>query len=93
MGDCGIFSFQETKHITTLGEGGIIVTNNEEFADKCRRIRNHGEYYRDDNSIGFNFRLTDVQAAFGLAQLRRLPRILESFRKNARLYHEKLSLK
>ena len=83
MGDCGIFSFQETKHITTLGEGGIIVTNNEEFAEKCRSIRNHGEYYKDDNTVGFNFRLTDTQAAFGLAQLKRLPNILKSFRKNA----------
>ena len=83
MGDCGIFSFQETKHITTLGEGGIIVTNNEEFAEKCRSIRNHGEYYKDDNNVGFNFRLTDAQAAFGLVQLKRLPNILKSFRKNA----------
>ncbi|KAF6246714.1 DegT/DnrJ/EryC1/StrS family aminotransferase [Nitrosopumilus sp. b3] len=83
MGDCGIFSFQETKHITTLGEGGIIVTNNEEFAEKCRRIRNHGEYYKDDDDIGFNFRLTDTQTAFGLVQLKRLPSILKSFRKNA----------
>jgi len=83
MGDCGVFSFQETKHITTLGEGGMIVTNNEEFAEKCRSIRNHGEYYRDDKSIGFNFRLTETQAAFGLVQLKRLPDILNSFRKNA----------
>jgi len=83
MGDCGIFSFQETKHITTLGEGGIIITNNEEFAEKCRRIRNHGEYYKDDNQIGFNFRLTDIQAAFGLIQIKRLPKILKDFRKNA----------
>lgn len=83
MGDCGIFSFQETKHITTLGEGGIIVTNNEEFAEKCRSIRNHGEYYRDEKLIGFNFRLTEAQAAFGLAQLKRLPGILNLFRKNA----------
>ena len=75
IGDCGIFSFQETKHITTLGEGGIIITNNEEFAEKCRRIRNHGEYYKNDNSIGFNFRLTESQAAFGMAQLKRLPTI------------------
>lgn len=84
MGDCGIFSFQETKHITTLGEGGIIVTNNEEFAKKCQMIRNHGEYYKDDSSVGFNLRLTDAQAAFGLAQLKRLPKILKSFRENAK---------
>ena len=84
MGDCGIFSFQETKHITTLGEGGMIITNNEEFAEKCRCIRNHGEYYKDNNFAGFNFRLTDAQAAFGLAQLKRLPNILKTFRKNAK---------
>ena len=83
IGDCGIFSFQETKHITTLGEGGIIITNNEEFAKKCQKIRNHGEYYKDDKAVGFNFRLTDAQAAFGLAQLKRLPNILKTFRKNA----------
>jgi len=83
IGDCGIFSFQETKHITTLGEGGIIVTNNEEFAEKCRRLRNHGEYYKDENFIGYNFRLTEAQAAFGIVQLKRLPKILKSFRKNA----------
>jgi len=84
MGDCGIFSFQETKHITTLGEGGMIVTNNEEFAEKCRCIRNHGEYYKDTKYLGFNFRLTEAQAAFGLIQLKRLPYILNSFRKNAK---------
>lgn len=84
MGDCGIFSFQETKHITTLGEGGMIITNNEEFAEKCRSIRNHGEYYKDARLIGFNFRLTEAQAAFGLAQLKRLPGILNLFRKNAK---------
>ena len=84
MGDCGIFSFQETKHITTLGEGGMIITNNEEFANKCQKIRNHGEYYKDDKTVGFNFRLTDAQAAFGLAQLKRLPNILKTFRKNAK---------
>ena len=90
MGDCGIFSFQETKHITTLGEGGIIITNNEEFAEKCRRIRNHGEYYKDDSVVGFNFRLTEAQAAFGLVQLKRLPRILKNFRKNANYIIERL---
>ena len=83
MGDCGIFSFQETKHITTLGEGGMIVTNNDEFAEKCRRIRNHGEYYKDDLFVGHNFRMTEAQAAFGRAQLIKLPKILNSFRKNA----------
>ena len=83
MGDCGIFSFQETKHITTLGEGGMIITNNDDFAEKCRRIHNHGEYYKEDLSVGYNFRMTEAQASFGRVQLRKLPKILNSFRKNA----------
>lgn len=90
MGDCAIFSFQETKHITTMGEGGMIVTNNEEFAEKCRRIRNHGEYYKDDTVPGFNFRMTEPQAAFGRIQLRRLPKILDTFRANASYILERL---
>ena len=88
--NCGIFSFQETKHITTLGEGGIIVTNNEEFAEKCRRIRNHGEYYMNDSQVGYNFRMTEAQAAFGRAQLKKLPKIIETFRENAQLIFKNL---
>ncbi len=90
MGDCGTFSFQETKHITTLGEGGMIITNNDEFAEKCRRIRNHGEYYKDDSSVGYNFRMTEAQAAFGRVQLKKLPKILASFRNNAQYIINKL---
>ena len=65
-------AFKKQKHITTLGEGGIIVTNNEEFAEKCRRIRNHGEYYMNDTQVGYNFRLTEAQAAFGRVQLKKI---------------------
>lgn len=90
MGDCGVFSFQESKHITTLGEGGMITTNNEEFAKKCQAIRNHGEYYKNTNYLGFNLRMTDPAAAFGLVQLERLPQILKSFRKNANYIIEHL---
>ena len=90
MGDCGIFSFQETKHLTTLGEGGIIVTNNEEFAEKCRMLRNHGEYYKDDSNVGYNFRMTEAQACFGRVQLKKLPKILETFRNNASFIFKKL---
>lgn len=90
IGDCGIFSFQETKHITTLGEGGMIITNNEEFAEKCRRLRNHGEYYRDDSHVGYNFRMTEAQAAFGRVQVKRLPKILKTFRDNADFIFKRL---
>lgn len=79
IGDMGVFSFQETKNITT-GEGGMIVTSNPLYAKKCRLIRNHGESVPDINSlpedlinnIGFNFRMTELTAALGVAQLRRL---------------------
>jgi perosamine synthetase len=90
MGDCGIFSFQETKHITTLGEGGMIITNNEEFAEKCRRLRNHGEYYKDDLNVGSNFRMTEAQASFGRIQIKKLPKILKTFRDNANFIFNKL---
>ena len=82
IGDASIFSFQETKHITTLGEGGMICTNDEEIAEQCRRIRNHGEYYRHDENIGFNFRMTEAQAAVGRVQLRSLSLTLKTFRDN-----------
>ena len=90
MGDCGIFSFQETKHITTLGEGGMVISNNEEFVEKCRNIRNHGEYYKDDLDVGYNFRMTEAQAAFGRIQLKKLPKILKIFRDNAAFIFKKL---
>ncbi len=90
IGDCGIFSFQETKHITTLGEGGMIITNNEEFAEKCRRLRNHGEYYKNDNHIGYNFRMTEIQAAFGRVQLKKLPKLLKTFNENAKYIFKNL---
>jgi perosamine synthetase len=90
IGNCGIFSFQETKHITTLGEGGMIVTNNEEFLEQCQNIRNHGEYYRDKPFIGYNFRMTEAQAAFGNVQLKKLDKIIHEFRKNAYYILKKL---
>jgi perosamine synthetase len=79
IGDIGVFSFNEPKNIQT-GEGGMIVTNNSYLAKKCRLIRNHGEgiveedWADDDlvNMIGHNFRMTELTAALGVAQLTRL---------------------
>lgn len=79
IGDAGIFSFTETKHIT-CGEGGVLVTNNSSIAFKSRLIRNHGEgvaqesWTRDEliNVIGMNFRLTEIQAAIAIPQLKSL---------------------
>ena len=79
IGDLGVFSFQETKNIMT-GEGGMIVTDNPVLARKCRLIRNHGEAIPNEdwsedeltNIVGMNFRMTELTAALGVAQLKKL---------------------
>ena len=79
IGDIGVFSFQETKNIMT-GEGGMIITNSLKYARKCRLIRNHGESVPDEswqdkdlvNLVGLNFRMTEMTAALGIAQLKKL---------------------
>lgn len=84
LADLTVFSFHPVKHITT-GEGGMIVTDNLEFAEKMRRFRNHGisndhrqrtengTWYYEMVDIGYNYRITDLQCALGLSQLRKLP--------------------
>jgi perosamine synthetase len=79
----GTFSFYPTKNMTT-GEGGMITTNDEAIAETCRVIRQHGmrrRYYHDE--LGFNFRMTDLHAAIGLAQLQKLPAFNEARIANA----------
>lgn len=86
----GCFSFYPTKNITTA-EGGIITTNDEKIAEKCRVIRQHGmrrRYYHDE--LGFNFRMSDVHAAIGLAQLKKLEQFNEMRIANARYLSEHL---
>jgi dTDP-4-amino-4,6-dideoxygalactose transaminase len=66
------FSFYPTKNITT-GEGGMVTTNDDEVADRARLIRSHGmrvRYYHE--SLGYNFRMTNIHAAIGMAQLGKL---------------------
>jgi dTDP-4-amino-4,6-dideoxygalactose transaminase len=82
IGDIGGFSLNYHKHIHT-GEGGVIVTNDDSLADRCRLIRNHGENAVEEwgigdltNMVGANYRLTELQAAIGLAQLDRLPDLI-----------------
>jgi perosamine synthetase len=96
------FSFHPVKHITT-GEGGMIVTNDEASAVRMRRLRNHGmtldarerersrSYAYDVAELGYNYRLSDLQCALGVAQLRRLPWFLERRRAIARRYREQLA--
>ncbi|HRV92942.1 MAG TPA: DegT/DnrJ/EryC1/StrS family aminotransferase [Anaerolineae bacterium] len=80
----GCFSLYPTKNITSA-EGGMVTTNSEEIAENCRVIRQHGmrrRYYHDE--LGFNFRMTDVHAAIGLAQLKKLWQFTEARINNAR---------
>ena len=79
IGHCGIFSFQETKNIMT-GEGGMLVTDNEEIATLARMVRNHGEVmlptlkkrtYKSE-ILGWGYRMTEMEAALGIVQLSKL---------------------
>lgn len=72
FGNASCFSFYPTKNITTA-EGGITLTNSNETYQKCKLIRNHGQievYYH--KILGFNFRMTEIQAAIGIEQLKKL---------------------
>jgi len=70
FGDCGTFSFYPTKIITT-GEGGMVTTNSKKIADTLRLFRNHGKLGKgyDYKNFGYNYRMSDMEAAIGLVQL------------------------
>lgn len=91
--DMTIFSFHAIKPITT-GEGGAVVTDNDEYAEKLRLFRSHGVVKKqlwnsDMVSLGYNFRLTEFAAALGLSQLRKIERFLETRDTIARYYDER----
>jgi len=87
----GCFSFYPTKNMTT-GEGGIITTDNGEFAEKARMIRNHGQKERYFHEVlGYNYRMTDLAAAIGLTQLRKLVHFNQKRMENAKFLTEGLS--
>jgi len=81
IGDCGIFSLTENKNITS-GEGGVLITNNKEIAEVSQLIRNHGEAVvagqqkRTYKSVilGWNYRMTEVDAAIGIEQFKKMDR-------------------
>jgi len=86
----GTFSLYPTKNITS-GEGGMITTNDPVIEEKCRVLRQHGmrkRYYHDE--LGYNFRMTDIHAAIGLAQLKKLDRFNAARSANAKFLSENL---
>jgi len=92
FGDAGVFSFFADKTITT-GEGGFVITNNEETYKNLCLLRNQGRIHRGTfihEEIGYNFRITDIQAAVGLVQIRKLKRIAEKKLNIAKQYTEQL---
>ncbi len=87
----GTFSLYATKNVMS-GEGGMITTNDDNFAEKCKLLRSHGmkvRYYHD--MLGYNFRMTDLHAAIGLAQMERLAPFTEKRRSNARFLSENIN--
>jgi len=105
IGDCKYsemcaFSFHPVKHITT-GEGGAVTTNNKEYYERLITFRTHGitkdklvnsspgGWYYEMQFLGYNFRITDIQASLGLSQIKRLPEYIKRRREIAKIYDAK----
>ncbi|MFI9306719.1 DegT/DnrJ/EryC1/StrS family aminotransferase [Streptomyces triculaminicus] len=98
FGDLACVSLFEQKVITSGGEGGAVLTNNPAYAERVRRLRSHGEGPIEGrpgliwaHEVGYNYRLTSVQAAVGLSQHARLGAMVEARRKNAARLSERLA--
>lgn len=96
FGRAGCFSFSPNKVITT-GQGGVVVTEDETIFHRLRELKDQGRPVRGTggadthDSIGFNFKLTNLQAAVGLGQLMKLSERLERIRQTYRIYHDELA--
>lgn len=93
FGDVSTFSFYPNKHVTT-GEGGMVVTDNEELAERCRSLRNlcfqKGSKRFVHEELGWNFRMTNLQAALGMAQLEKLDNHITRKRRMGQRYTDLL---
>ena len=100
FGDSAMFSFCQNKIITT-GEGGAITTDSREIYEKLKLIRSHGRRensnyfatseYADYLTLGYNFRMSDITAAIGISQIRKIGKIIEMRRKNTKYMTKELS--
>ena len=100
--DMTMFSFHPVKHITS-GEGGIITTNDKEYYEKLiqfrshgitrdpdKMVENHGPWYYEMQFLGYNYRMTDIQAALGSSQLKKVDKFLQRRKKYASMYNDEL---
>lgn len=98
--DMMTLSFHPVKHITT-GEGGMVLTNSKDFYEKLKLFRAHGitrdenlltknegPWYYEQQYLGYNYRMTDIQAALGISQMNKLNNFLELRRKYAQMYND-----
>jgi len=100
FGDSAMFSFCAPKVITT-GEGGVVVTNSRDVYEKLKLIRSHGRVetadyfssaeYMNYITLGYNFRMSNITAALGIAQIRKIDKIIKMRRRNAEYLSKKLS--
>ncbi|WP_285906370.1 UDP-4-amino-4,6-dideoxy-N-acetyl-beta-L-altrosamine transaminase [Pseudodesulfovibrio pelocollis] len=102
LADMTVFSFHPVKHVAT-GEGGMIMTDRDDLDQRLRLFRNHGittdarsreetgQWFYEMTELGYNYRLTDIQAALGTSQMRRLPDFLKRRREIAAFYDERFA--
>jgi dTDP-3-amino-3,4,6-trideoxy-alpha-D-glucose transaminase len=92
FGRASVFSFYPSKNLTVMGDGGAVVTDDDEIAARCRRLRDHGRLNKDVHAeVGFNLRFNDIQAAIGRVLLRRLDAMNDHRRVLAARYAATLS--
>jgi len=92
FGRAGVFSFYPSKNLTVMGDGGLLVTDDDDVAARCRQLRDHGRVNKDVHAeVGFNLRFNDIQAAIGRVLLRRLDAMNDHRRALAARYHAGLA--